>query len=71
MTFNSFEFTVFFVIVLGLYWLLTHRLQNIMLLVASYVFYGWWDARFLTLIVISTLVDYTAGPQIHKTAQAP
>jgi len=65
MLFNSFEFLVFFIIVYGLYLVLPHRWQNRMLLVASYVFYGWWDWRFLSLIFISTLLDYICGLKIE------
>ena len=66
MLFNSFEFAVFLPIVVGLYWVLPHRWQNRMLLVASYVFYGAWDWRFLGLILLSTVVDYNAGLRIHS-----
>lgn len=68
MLFNTIEFAVFFLIVYGLYWALGRRFraQNFMLLVASYVFYGWWDVRFLFLIVISTAVDYIAGLMIDR-----
>ncbi len=58
MLFNSFVFPCFFLIVWGLYLCLKHRPQNVMLLVASYVFYGWWDWRFLSLLFISTITDY-------------
>jgi alginate O-acetyltransferase complex protein AlgI len=61
MLFNSFQFWIFFALVLGLYWRLGHKAQNRLLLVASYVFYGWWDWRFLSLIVVSTVVDYLVG----------
>src|SRR6185295_16496657 len=44
--------------VVFVYWRLGWRSQNRMLLVASYVFYGWWDVRFLGLIAASTVVDY-------------
>ena len=44
-----------------LYWRLTHRPQNRLLLVASYVFYGFWDYRFLFLILISTVIDFIGG----------
>jgi len=64
MLFNSFEFAIFLPVVVGLYWVLPHRWQNRMLLVASYVFYGAWDWRFLGLILLSTVVDYTAGRKI-------
>lgn len=66
MLFNSFAFAIFFPIVFLLYWVLPFRAQNIMLLIASYVFYGYWDWRFLSLIAISTIVDYIAGIQIDK-----
>src|SRR5438128_1073131 len=58
MLFNSYTFWVFFGVVLFLYRVLPHRGQNWMLLVASYVFYGAWDWRFLSLILFSTSVDY-------------
>lgn len=61
MVFNSQVFLVFFVVVYGLYLALPHRGQNILLLVSSYFFYGWWDWRFLSLILISTTIDYTTG----------
>lgn len=58
MLFNSFGFWLFFVLVLVIYQRLQHRGQNVLLLVASYFFYGCWDWRFLGLIVFSTFVDY-------------
>ncbi|MEM7414164.1 MAG: MBOAT family protein [Gemmatimonadota bacterium] len=61
MLFNSFEFWIFFAVVLGSYRLLGHRGQNRMLLVASYIFYGSWDWRFLSLIILSTAVDFRVG----------
>lgn len=61
MVFNSLVFLVFFLVVYGLYRALPHRGQNVLLLVSSYFFYGWWDWRFLSLIFVSTLVDYWAG----------
>ncbi|MCB2213686.1 MBOAT family protein [bacterium] len=64
MLFNSLTFLVFLPIVFLLYWGLGRRrvrAQNAFLLVASYVFYGWWDWRFLSLIFLSSLVDYLAG----------
>jgi alginate O-acetyltransferase complex protein AlgI len=62
MLFNTIEFWLFFIPVLLLVHSLRHRAQNIVLLVASYIFYGAWDWRFLSLIFISTVVDYYAGP---------
>jgi len=61
MLFNSLEFLIFFAIVYSLYLVCNHRWQNRTLLVASYVFYGFWDWRFLSLIFVSTLVDYICG----------
>ena len=67
MLFNSFEFLIFLPIVFFIYWFVLGRklhLQNIFLLIASYVFYGWWDWRFLSLIAMSTVVDYFVGIKI-------
>lgn len=72
MLFNSIEFLLFLPLVFIGYWLLAKsRLvyQNLLLLAASYVFYGWWDYRFLALIVASTLVDYVVGLQMTKAQQ--
>ncbi|MBL0683185.1 MBOAT family protein [Aquimarina mytili] len=69
MLFNSIEFFLFLPIVFCLYWFVINKnlkLQNFLLLTASYVFYGWWDWRFLSLILLSTIVDYFVGLQIHK-----
>ena len=49
---------------LAVYYVLSTRAQNAWLLVASYVFYGWWDWRFLGLILLSTVVDYFIGQRI-------
>lgn len=65
MVFNSLIFLVFFLVVYGLYRVMPHRGQNLLLLVSSYFFYGWWDWRFLSLIFISTVVDYWAGLAIE------
>lgn len=70
MLFNTFTFFVFFVIVFFVYWFLLKKnrvYQNILLLIASYIFYGWWDWRFLSLIVISTIVDFAIGKLIFST----
>ncbi len=69
MLFNSIDFAVFLPIVFLLYWLLANKslkLQNALIVLASYVFYGWWDWRFLSLIVFSTLVDYTIGRKLKS-----
>ena len=67
MLFNSLEFVAFFILVYGFYLLLRHRAQNVLLLIASYVFYGWWDWRFLSLIWISTIVDFLVGIALHRS----
>ncbi len=64
MLFNTPVFFVFFAIVLALYYPLPRRWQNILLVVASYVFYGWWDPRFCILLFISTALDYVCGLMI-------
>jgi alginate O-acetyltransferase complex protein AlgI len=66
MLFNSFEFAVFFVVVYVAYLCFSYKKQNILLLVASYGFYAAWDYRFLSLILISTCVDYFCGRWIHS-----
>jgi D-alanyl-lipoteichoic acid acyltransferase DltB (MBOAT superfamily) len=68
MVFNSLQFAVFFLVVYVLYLVLPHRLQNRMLLVASYVFYGAWDWRFLSLIAISTVVDFYCGRAMQESS---
>jgi D-alanyl-lipoteichoic acid acyltransferase DltB (MBOAT superfamily) len=64
MVFNSFEFALFIVPVLTAYYLLGHRAQNALLLVAAYFFYGWWDVRFLGLLALSTGVDWFCARRI-------
>lgn len=66
MLFNSIEFIFFLIIVYLCYRLLTFQQQNLLLLIASYIFYGWWDVRFLFLIVLSTVIDFCAGLMIDK-----
>ncbi len=61
MLFNSPAFVVFFMVVVGLYFALPHRVRWALLLAASYYFYACWEVRYLGLIVASTLVDYLAG----------
>jgi len=64
MLFNSIDFAIFLPIVFILYWFVTNknlRLQNLLVVTASYIFYGWWDWKFLFLIFFSTVVDYTIG----------
>ncbi|HEY9167860.1 MAG TPA: MBOAT family O-acyltransferase [Lutibacter sp.] len=64
MLFNSIDFAIFLPLVFVLYWFVTQqnlKLQNALIVLASYVFYGWWDVRFLALILFSTLVDFCVG----------
>ncbi|MEL6552691.1 MAG: MBOAT family O-acyltransferase [Cyanobacteria bacterium J06621_11] len=67
MNFASIEFFVFFAVVYGLYQVLSHRWQNWLLLAASYYFYAAWDWRFLSLIGLSTLIDFYIGRSLHRT----
>lgn len=69
MLFNSLEYLIFFPLVFTAYWMLSKylRTQNAFLLVASYFFYGLWDYRFLSLIIISSLVDFLIGLQLDKS----
>ena len=70
MLFNSLEFLIFLPTVFLLYWFVFQknlRVQNLLLLISSYVFYGWWDYRFLSLIFLSTVVDYFVGLKIHDS----
>ena len=71
MNFITYEFLVFFAIVSAFYFLVQHRAQNRMLLVASYVFYGWWDWRFLGLLLLSSLVDFTCGLLMDPERKLP
>ena len=69
MLFNSIDFAIFLPIVFILYWFVTNKnlkLQNFLIVAASYVFYGWWDWRFLSLILFSTIVDYSVGLGLLK-----
>ena len=66
MLFNTLSFVGFFIVVFALYVRLNHRHQNALLLVASYIFYGAWDYRFLLLLIFSTCIDYAVGLAIDK-----
>lgn len=69
MLFNSFEFLIFLPIVFLLYWFLLNKNlngQNILLLIASYFFYGWWSWEFLILLALSTLLDYLYGFKVNS-----
>ncbi|MDR3329385.1 MAG: MBOAT family protein [Prevotellaceae bacterium] len=69
MLFNSITFALFLPVVFALYWLALRRhlkLQNLLLVAASYVFYGWWDGRFLLLIALTSFCSYGSGLLIQK-----
>ena len=64
MLFNSFEFALFLPLVFIIYWAWANKTltrQNLFILLASYLFYGWWDWRFLGLLLLSTGIDYFFG----------
>lgn len=70
MLFNSIEYFYFFIIVYSIYWVIGIKrtsYQNLLLLIASYIFYAWWDYRFLSLIFISSLIDYFLAQMIYTT----
>lgn len=70
MLFNSVDFAIFLPLVFLIYWLIFNRnlkLQNLFIVAASYLFYGWWDWRFLSLVLISTVVDYSVGRALAAT----
>ncbi|GGW60319.1 D-alanyl-lipoteichoic acid acyltransferase DltB (MBOAT superfamily) [Winogradskyella epiphytica] len=69
MLFNSIDFAIFLPVVFIIYWFVVNKnlkLQNFFIVISSYVFYGWWDWRFLSLILFSTLVDYAVGVALSK-----
>lgn len=69
MLFNSIEFAFFLPVVFTFYWLLENHLksQNLLIVAASYIFYGWWDWRFLSLIIFSTAIDYVIGIGLNRS----
>ena len=69
MLFNSLDFAIFLPIVFTLYWILGKdriELQNGLLLISSFIFYGWWDWRFLGLMIISSSTDFLAGITLSR-----
>ncbi|APY11356.1 membrane-bound O-acyltransferase family protein [Seonamhaeicola sp. S2-3] len=69
MLFNSIDFAIFLPIIFILYWFVTNKnlkLQNLLIVISSYIFYSWWDWRFLSLILFSTIVDYLIGISLSK-----
>ena len=69
MVFNSIQFALFLPIVFVMYWLLRKnmRLQNLFVVIASYVFYGWWDWRFLILIAFTSFCSWGSGLLIERS----
>lgn len=70
MLFNSVDFAIFIPIVFVSYWFFLKKnlkIQNAFLLISSYIFYGWWDWRFLSLIIFSSVVDFFVGIGLSKT----
>jgi alginate O-acetyltransferase complex protein AlgI len=65
MNFATLQYLIFFTAVFGVYWHLSRSRQNVFLCLASYFFYACWDWRFLSLIIVSTLVDFVSGRRIH------
>ncbi len=64
MLFNSFEFCIFLPVIFALYWFVfnkSYKIQNLLILGASYFFYGWFDWRFVSLLILSTIIDYSFG----------
>src|SRR5437016_9259044 len=68
MLFNSFQYWIFFLIVVTLFYSVPFRIGKLLLLGASYVFYMWWDPRFIVLILTSTVVDYFLGIFLERAA---
>ncbi|MGK0421416.1 MAG: D-alanyl-lipoteichoic acid acyltransferase DltB (MBOAT superfamily) [Polaribacter sp.] len=69
MLFNSLDFAIFLPIIFILYWFVTNKnlkSQNLLIVISSYIFYGWWDWRFLSLILFSTVIDYFIGISLSK-----
>lgn len=72
MLFNSLQFILFLLIVFSLYWLLNRinfRLQNLFVVAVSYIFYGWWDVRFLFLIFFTSVCSYSSGLLIVRSSR--
>jgi len=71
MLFNSIDFAIFLPVFFIIYWLFSKKyvgIQNLLVVGASYLFYGWWDFRFLSLILFSTIVDFTIGKALNNEA---
>ncbi len=68
MLFNSIEFPIFFIVVIIIYYQLRCSGQNIFLLISSYFFYGWWDWRFCSLLIFSSVLDYMISHKISRSS---
>ena len=71
MLFNSFAFLIFLLLVFGIYWILVKYqalFGKLVLLISSYIFYGWWDWRFLILIIISSATDFIIGKYLFASS---
>ena len=68
MLFNSFQYWIFFLIVVVLFYSVPFRIGKLLLLGASYVFYMWWDPRFIVLILTSTVADYLLGILLERAS---
>jgi alginate O-acetyltransferase complex protein AlgI len=66
MLFNTLTYLIFFIIVYAFYCMLKRPMQNILLLIANYIFYGWWDIRFLFLIAYTTSIDFACATIMHE-----
>ena len=73
MLFNSYEFLIFIPIVFLLYWFVccNRQTQNLLIVIASYIFYGWWNWKFLILIAITTLCSFISGLLIEQNNSSP
>lgn len=72
MLFNSIDFAFFLPIVFAIYWALARtnlKLQNLFIVIASFTFYGWWDSRFLSLLLFSIITDYFIGRKLASTSK--
>ena len=66
MNFNSFEFLIYFPLVIFVHWLLPHRIRKYWLLAASYFFYLYWNPILITLLILSTVIDYCCSLCIER-----
>ena len=71
MSFISWQYLLFLPLIFLLYWLLSGRPRLLLLLVASYVFYGCWDVRFLALVLATTVIDFLCGLSLDGKRTAP